>query len=65
MYNPQKMNFRLNPLGFNAQPAGSNPQEMVMNLVKQASPDQIKQVVQQAQSLGVPSHILEELQNLK
>ena len=65
MYNPQKMNFNFNPLNLGAQLGGANPQEMVMKLLQQASPDQIKQVVQQAQSLGVPSHILDEIQNFK
>lgn len=58
-----------NPEGYKAvieaQSKGTSPQQLVREMMQKASPEQIQQMVSQAQSIGVPDSVIQELQNFK
>lgn len=43
----------------------ANPQELIKQMVGQASPQQIQNVLIQAKQLGVPDNVLAQIQNMK
>jgi hypothetical protein len=58
-----------NPQAFNmvsqAMRAGSNPQDMLKQIIGGKNTEQIQQVLSQAKSMGCPDEILTQIQNLK
>ena len=58
-----------NPTNFNrinqAMQIGTNPQPLLKQFMKEATPEQIQGVIQQAQQLGCPEQILKQIQNMK
>ncbi len=44
---------------------GTNPQDMLKQMVGNSNPEQMQNIIQQAKSMGCPDDILNQLQNLK
>lgn len=49
----------------NAMNSGSNPQEIIKQMLGNANQEQIKSVLNQAKQFGVPEDILKQVQNIK
>lgn len=45
--------------------SGNNPEQMLKEIKKNASPEQIQAILQQAKQYGVPENILAQVQNMK
>lgn len=75
--NPQEMMFQMlmsqlktrNPQMYQtisqARSNGVNPQEFIKQMTQNSTPEQMQQVLTQAQQFGVPSDILAQVQNNK
>lgn len=44
---------------------GTNPQDMLKQMVGNSNSEQMQNIIQQAKSMGCPDDILNQLQNLK
>ncbi|MGN1327684.1 MAG: hypothetical protein ACI4VQ_06405 [Clostridia bacterium] len=44
---------------------GSNPQDILKQMIGKSSPEQMQQVLTQAKGIGVPDDILSQIQNFK
>ena len=44
---------------------GSNPQDILKQMIGKSSPEQMQQVLTQAKGMGVPDDILSQIQNFK
>lgn len=49
----------------NLKNSGMNPQNLIQQMIGQANPNQIQNVLSQAKQLGVPDNILVQIQNMK
>ena len=49
----------------NLKNSGMNPQNLIQQMIGQANPNQIQNVLSQAKQLGVPDTILAQIQNMK
>lgn len=58
-----------NPQAFNvinqAMGSGSNPQDMLKQIMGGKSSEQVQQILNQAKSMGCPDNVLTQIQNLK
>lgn len=58
-----------NPQGFNLvnqmMNSGSNPQQLLKQMMGNVNPQQLQGIMQQAKQYGVPDNILSQLQNMK
>lgn len=44
---------------------GTNPQDMLKQMMGNVNPQQMQNIMQQAKSMGCPDNILSQMQNLK
>ncbi len=48
-----------------ARSKGTNPQEFMKQMMDNVSPEQMQNVLNQAKSMGVPTEVLNQVQNMK
>lgn len=48
-----------------AMSSGNNPQTMIKEMKKSATPEQMQSILQQAKRYGVPENILAKVQNMQ
>lgn len=58
-----------NPQAFNmlnqAMKGGTNPQDMLKQVMGNSTPQQREQILTQAKGMGVPDNVLSQIQNMK
>lgn len=58
-----------NPQAYNlinqARSNGSNPEDLMKQMMGNATPQQMEQVLTQAKQYGVPDNVLNQIQNMK
>lgn len=48
-----------------AMSSGTNPQDMIKQMMGNTNPQQMQQILTQAKGMGVPDNVLSQIQNLK